>query len=120
MIPEEEVVVVDGATGKVIEPGISTQAAHPARTSARTVFAYIVAGVIAIVTFGPPILEAFVAEEQLPEGLRAGLLTVLGVIAIVSGIITRLMAIPGADKVLRWLKLDTGVDGEVVEIRSRD
>ena len=105
-------VVIDGTTGKVIEPGTPTQVAHPARASFRTIAAYVAAGILGVVTFGPPIIEAFLEDERLPEGFRAGLATVLGVIAIVGGIVTRLMAIPGADRVLRWLKLDTGAKRE--------
>lgn len=97
------------ATGKHVAEGTPTQVAHPARTSFRTIAAYVVAGLFVVLTFGPPIIEAFLAEETLPEGLRAGLLAVAGVIALVGGIVTRLMAIPGADRVLKWLGLDTGV-----------
>lgn len=102
----------DGAT---IEP---TQVRRPWLATARTIIANAVAVVLVIVVIVPPILEAILAEESLPEGLRVILLGIGAGVAAVAGIVTRIMAIPQVNEWLRRIGvgvppvavLDAGLD----------
>lgn len=84
----------------------SSQVRRPFLATMRTVLAAVLSMVLVVVVVGPPVLEAVLAEESLPPGFRAALLTVGAVIAAVAGIITRLMAIPQVNRLLRWIGLE--------------
>ena len=98
--------------GKIIEPGTPTQVAHPGRTTVRSVVQTTLAVVVGIVVFGPPIIDAILVEDSLPDGLRAALLAVSAVVVAVGGIATRIMAIPGVNGLLQKIGLGTGVETE--------
>lgn len=98
--------------GKIIEPGTPTQVAHPGRTTVRSVVQTTLAVVVGIVVFGPPIIDAILVEDTLPEGIRAALLAVSAVVVAVGGIATRIMAVPGVNDLLQRIGLGTGVETE--------
>lgn len=98
--------------GKIIEPGTPTQVAHPGRTTVRSIVQTTLAVVVGIVVFGPPIIDAILVEDSLPDGLRAALLAVSAVVVAVGGIATRIMAVPGVNDLLGRIGLGTGVETE--------
>ena len=93
-------------------PGTPTQVAHPNRTTFRSGVQLAVAVAVGIVVLGPPIIDAIVQEPGLPEQIRGPLLAVSGVVVAVGAITTRIMAIPGVNRLLERMGLGTGVEKE--------
>lgn len=98
--------------GKIIEPGTPTQVAHPGRATFRSVVQTLLAVAVGVVVLGPPIIDAILVEDTLPEGIRTALLAVSAVVVAVGGIATRIMAIPGVNDLLGRIGLGTGVETE--------
>ncbi|MEV4902339.1 hypothetical protein AB0K08_13480 [Citricoccus sp. NPDC055426] len=98
--------------GTIIEPGTPTQVAHPAKATVRTVVQTLVAVAIGVVVLGPPIIDAILAEPLVPDELRGALLAVSAVVVAIGGIATRIMAIPGVNRLLERIGLGTGVENE--------
>lgn len=92
--------------------GIPTQIAHPAKATWRTVFAVVIAVFSGVILLGPEIIQAVLVEESLPENIRLALAAVSAVIVAVAGIVTRIMAIPGVNQILKKISLGTGVESE--------
>lgn len=100
---------------KHIATGTPTQLAHPGKATLRTAAAVIVAALIAVVGFGPLIIDAIIQEPIVPETLRGALLAVSAVLVALGAIVTRIMAIPGINDLLKKIGFGTGVEGEVIE-----
>lgn len=98
--------------GKIIEPGTATQVAHPNKTTFRTVVQTLLAVAAGVILLGPPIIEAILVEEMVPDNIRVALLAVSGVVVAIGGIATRIMAIPGVNRLLERIGLGTGVENE--------
>lgn len=95
-----------------VDTGVPTQIAHPNKATWRTVFAVLVAVLSGVILLGPEIIQAILAEETLPENIRLALTAVSTVIIAIAGIITRIMAIPGVNELLKKIGLGTGVESE--------
>lgn len=100
---------------KHIATGTPTQLAHPGKATLRTAAAVIVAALIAVVGFGPLIIDAIIQEPIVPETLRGALLAVSAVLVALGAIVTRIMAIPGINDLLKKIGFGTGVEGEAIE-----
>lgn len=104
---------VDAPTPELdIVPGTPTQLAHPAQATLRTGLAMAIAVIVGIVGLGPLIIDAILQEESIPEGIRGPLLLVSGVIVAIGAIVTRIMAIPGVNDLLKKVGFGTGVEHE--------
>lgn len=97
---------------KHIATGTPTQVAHPGKATLRTAAAVIVAALIAVVGFGPLIIDAIIQEPIVPETLRGALLAVSAVLVALGAIVTRIMAIPGINDLLKKIGFGTGVEKE--------
>ncbi|KAA0979868.1 hypothetical protein FQ154_01540 [Paeniglutamicibacter gangotriensis] len=97
---------------KHIATGTPTQVAHPGKATLRTAAAVIVAALIAVVGFGPLIIDAIIQEPIVPETLRGALLAVSAVLVALGAIFTRIMAIPGINDLLQKIGFGTGVEKE--------
>ena len=97
---------------KHIATGTPTQLAHPGKATLRTAAAVIVAALIAVVGFGPLIIDAIIQEPIVPETLRGALLAVSAVLVALGAIVTRIMAIPGINDLLKKIGFGTGVEKE--------
>ena len=80
----------------------TTQQAHPMRATLRTIFAAVVAAG-ALLPLVLPIIDQWVAENPaLVPSEAAGVITAItGGIIAVTGLITRLLAVPQVDQFLR-------------------
>lgn len=83
------------------EPDMPTQVAHPWRATVRTVIAYLLAAGIVV-----PAAWAIVGDELakagliLPPEVVAAVASVLAVLAVITGALTRIMALP---RVADWM-----------------
>lgn len=98
--------------GDHIPPGTPTQVAHPWRATLRTIVQTLVAVSVGIVVLGPPIIDAILFDQTVPDGMRAALLGVSAVVVAIGGIATRVMSIPGVNDLLIKVGLGTGVEKE--------
>lgn len=93
------------------EPAVATQAAHPGRASVRTMLAVGIPAFITLLGIVPEIIQEIVDGfgQTLPEGFRLWLLGAAAFITALSGVITRIMALPKVIalteqvKALNWL-----------------
>lgn len=109
---EEDDNPVNADVATPVNTGVPTQIAHPAKATWRTVFAVLVAVLSGVIVLGPEIIQAILVEDTLPENFRLALTAVSTVIVAIAGIITRIMAIPGVNELLKKIGLGTGVESE--------
>lgn len=76
----------------------ATQIQHPWRATIRTVAATVVAVVVALAAALPVVEQAM--GTYIPDRGRAALLWLGGLMAALSGLVTRLMALPEIDALL--------------------
>ena len=93
-----------------IPEGTPTQVAHPWQTVLRTAVTYVIAGA-AFLGAAIPIIQE-VMGPYLPEGWAAWLTGLTGFMVAVGLLVTRLMALAKAQRLLQKLKLGTGVEKE--------
>jgi len=90
----------------------ATQAAHPNRAAIRTMLAVGVPAFVALLGILPEVLQVIVDGfgRQLPDDLRLWLLATAASITALSGIITKIMAMPKVldftRRYLSWLAPD--------------
>lgn len=94
----------------------ATQVRRPGQTTVRSVIQNVLAVVLVVVTVGPPILEAILQEDSLPENLRTALLAVGAIIAAVAGVLARIMAIPQVNEALRRI----GIGASPAQVLNRN
>lgn len=92
------------------KPGTPTQVAHPWRAAVRTIVAYLVVIVPALIVAIPVIADQL--GPYLPEAWAAWLLAAATFLATLVGLATRLMALPQVQAVLETAGLGTGVHVE--------
>lgn len=93
-------------------PGAPTQVAHPIRAVVRTVVQVGIPTFLTLLLVVPLIIEAILQEPSLPDGVRAWLVGLAAAITAISGVLTRIMAIPALQPWLERIGLGTGVDEE--------
>lgn len=86
----------------------STQARHPWRATLRTIVAYLAIAGPALLVIIPIIQDEL--GPYLPDGWSVGLTGAAAVLAALIGMVTRIMAIPGVQKLLDMIGLGTGDD----------
>jgi hypothetical protein len=84
----------------------TTQQQHPLRAAARTFIAVILPSLLTALLVLPEVIDA-VLDVPLPDGLRVWLVGAAGVLASVSAVVTRIMAIPAVDAFLDRLRLSS-------------
>lgn len=87
----------------------ATQTRHPWRATVRTVAAYIVAGVLFLIPAIPLIQEHL--GPWLPDAWQVWLTGATAFLAALAGLVTRLMALPQAQRLLEAIGLGTGDAG---------
>lgn len=87
---------VDPPAGPPIPPAATTQARHPVRASVRTGVATGVGIVVSTLLLLPEIDKVVPLGKTLPW---------LGGVVVFAGILTRILAIPGVEKMLRRYRL---------------
>lgn len=102
--------------GTPIPPGTPTQVAHPWKATVRTFIATWIPLILLALTVIPQIVEAITVDPAVPDQIRGPLAVVATVAALIAGIITRIMAIPGLQRLLSALGLGTGVESEKPEV----
>ncbi len=106
-----ELVVIDGATGKVIPEGTPTQVAHPWRAILRTILAAVVGSLLAWVvrTFG---LDLAPFSDGIVDSLT-------GVVwAAATALVQWLLVHPALQGFWRAVRLDPGTSREVLVSRA--
>lgn len=98
--------------------GTPTQVAHPWRAVVRTIAAYLVVAVPALLLIIPIVQDEL--GPYLPESWIVWLGTTAAVLAALVGAVTRIMAIPGVQKLLDMVGLGTGVASETGHGRRAD
>lgn len=98
--------------GTIIPTGTPTQLAHPAKATLRTALTLALGALVAIVGFGPLVIDAIVVEPIVTEGIRGPLLAVSGILVAVGSIVSRIMQIPGIQPFLVKIGFGTGVERE--------
>lgn len=100
-IISEEVVTVEGGELVIPNSGVPTQVASPRQATKRTVVAVLVglAVVLPVINTALGIVSDELAQADLavPAWLWAGLNLVIALVAVLSGIVTRVLAIPAVN-----------------------
>lgn len=100
-IISEEVVTVEGGELVIPNSGVPTQVASPRQATKRTVVAVLVglAVVLPVINTALGIVADELAQADLavPAWLWAGLNLVIALVAVLSGIVTRVLAIPAVN-----------------------
>lgn len=93
--------------------GPSTQEAHPWRASLRTAVTYIVAAAVLFVVAQPIIADGL--SDYLPDAWQAWYAGAAAFLTAVGATLTRLMALPAAQRILEAIGLGTGVHKETLD-----
>lgn len=88
----------------------ATQIAHPWRATARTILATALAVILTAATIVPGILPIVIEELAkqgltLPDAVGRATQLVVAICLALTGIITRVMAVPGVDRLLGYIGL---------------
>lgn len=97
---------IEGGRLTLVNDGVPTQVANPKRATLRTVVAVIVGLVVTL-----PLVNSFllilqdelskVTAFQIPAWIWAAINIALAIVALVGGVVTRVLAIPGVNE---WIK----------------
>ncbi len=83
-----------------------TQVTHSTRAALRTALQTFIPGLIAALAVLPPLIQSIVGDQSVPGWLRGWLTVAAGGVAVVAGIVAKVMNVPGVNA---WLtKLGVG------------
>lgn len=98
------------ASEATVTPSVPTQIANPGKATARTGLAVVIGTIITVVGVAPSVIQAIAGVEGLPEWVYPALATIGASAVLVSTIVTRLMAIPAINEVLKKIGFGTGAE----------
>lgn len=104
---DDDAIDVSEAT---VTPSVPTQVANPGKATARTGLAVVIGTIITIVGVAPSVIQAIAGVEGLPEWVYPSLGAIGASAIVLSTILTRLMAIPAINDLLKKVGFGTGAE----------